>query len=415
MPKPDRTGEVRVGVFVGYFVPAYRAGGPIRSVSAITAARDSDITYTVFTCDRDAGDAEPFPVARSGEVVEFRRRHVMYVDISRRLAYLRAMRRFVRLGHDVYYFNSLWNREFTLVPLTLMCLGLVGRRPVLLAPRGELLSGALALKTRRKRVGLLALRFLLARLGATIHCTSTDEMDSIRRWLPGRPVELVSVAFEPEECVDAKQPGETAAPSGALRVCFFSRIGPKKNLAGAIAAVGRVAEPVHLRVIGPVSDQAYYHHCQELVARLPRHVRVEFVGPVRHEDVAEALSWAQVFFLPTGGENFGHAIREAMAAGLCPVISDATPWTDLARQAGGVALFWSDTDGFAEHLSLLARISPQELRALRTRVLDAYQAWLGSQVSSVALMDELFARLTGRAVAPVVVAGGIGDRQVERA
>ncbi|MFE9691793.1 glycosyltransferase [Micromonospora sp. NPDC005806] len=400
---------------MGYFVPAYRAGGPIRSVSAITAARDSDITYTVFTRDRDAGDAEPFPVARSGEIVEFRRRHVMYVDLSRRLAYLRAMRRFMRLGHDVYYFNSLWNREFTMVPLTLMCLGLVARRPVLLAPRGELLSGALGLKTRRKRVGLLVLRLLLARLGATIHCTSTDEMDSIRRWLPGRPVELVSVAFEPEECLVAKQSGETAAPSGALRVCYFSRIGPKKNLAGTIAAVGRVAEPVHLRVIGPVSDRAYYHHCQELAARLPRHVRVEFVGSVRHEDVAEALSWAHVFFLPTSGENFGHAIREAMAAGLCPVISDATPWTDLARQAGGVALSWSDTDGFAAYLSLLARMSPQELRALRTRVLDAYQAWLGSQVSSGALMDDLFARLAGRAVAPMVAAGGIGERQTERA
>jgi len=57
-------------------------------------------------------------VARSGEVVEHRGRSVMYVDIH-----------------------------------------------VLLAPRGELLPGAFGLKTRRKRVGLVALRFLLARTG----------------------------------------------------------------------------------------------------------------------------------------------------------------------------------------------------------------------------------------------------------
>jgi glycosyltransferase involved in cell wall biosynthesis len=130
--------------------------------------------------------------------------------------------------------------------------------------------------------------------------------------------------------------------------------------------------------------------------------------------VAEALSWAQVFLLPTRGENFGHVIREAMAAGLCPVISDATPWTDVARHAGGVALPWSDTDAFAEYLSLLARMSPQGLRALRTKVLDVYQAWLAKQVSSVALMDELFARLAGRAVAPPVAAG-TGHRQAGRA
>jgi len=47
MRSPDRPG-VSVGVFISHFVPAYRAGGHIRSVSAITAPRDSDTTYAVF-------------------------------------------------------------------------------------------------------------------------------------------------------------------------------------------------------------------------------------------------------------------------------------------------------------------------------------------------------------------------------
>ena len=413
MRNPDRPG-VSVGVFISHFVPAYRAGGHIRSVSAITAPRDSDTTYAVFTGDRDAGDAEPFAVARSGEVVEFQGRRVLYVNTFKPLAYIRAIRRFAALGHDVYYLNSLWNRAFTMVPLMLMCLRVVPRRPVLLAPRGELLSGAFGLKTRRKRAGLVALRFLLATVGATIHCTSTEEVDSVTRWLPGRPLELVPDAFDPEERFGAQPPGKAAAPSGGLRVCFFSRIDAKKNLAGAIASLGQVAEPLFLRVIGPVSDDAYYRHCRELAARLPRHVRVEFSGPVPPEDVSGALSWAHVFFLPTMGENFGHAIREAMAAGLCPVISDATPWTELARAAGGIALPWPDTEGFSRYLSLLARKSPEELRALRAKVLDAYRGWVSGQVPSVALMDELFACLAGKATAVPVAASAAGDTRAER-
>jgi glycosyltransferase involved in cell wall biosynthesis len=44
------------------------------------------------------------------------------------------------------------------------------------------------------------------------------------------------------------------------------------------------------------------------------------------------------FVLPTKGENFGHAIFEAMAVG-CPVlISDQTPWTNLEQKNAGFDL-----------------------------------------------------------------------------
>ncbi|MBY8874822.1 glycosyltransferase [Micromonospora sp. PLK6-60] len=311
--------KVRVGVFVGHFIPAYRSGGPIRSLAAITADRDSGVSYAVFTRDRDAGDRQPFALARPRELVEVRGRRAMYVDIERPVAYLRALYRFGRYGHDVYYFNSLWNRPFTLVPLALIYLGLIARRPVLLAPRGELLSGALGRKSRRKRVGLLLMRSLLTRLGVTLHCTSAAEVDGARRLLPGVPVELIPDAFDADESTAAESPSE-AAPVTGLRVCYFSRIHPHKNLAGAISALGEVPDPVHLRVIGPVIDDGYHQHCRALAAGLPAHIRVEFVGSIPHEETAAALSWGHVLLLPTKGENFGHAIREGMAAGLCPVL-----------------------------------------------------------------------------------------------
>ncbi|MBY8874823.1 glycosyltransferase [Micromonospora sp. PLK6-60] len=404
MQNQDRPDGVRVGVFVGHFLPAYRAGGPVRSLSAITAPRDSGVTYVAFTRDRDYGDSAPFAGARAGEVVRFHERNVMYVDIARPAAYLRALRRFTRIDHDVYYFNSAWNRPFTLVPLALISLGVIARRPVLLAPRGELMRGALDFKGWRKRAGLLVLRVLLARVGATIHCTSEEEAASVRKHLPGRPIELVADAFEAEDRLPAPQP-DAPTPSDTLRVCFFSRIDRKKNLTGVLAAMAQVTEPVHLRVIGPASDQAYEQRCRDMAAKLPGHIRVEFMGPVPHEQAADALSWAHVFFFPTKAENFGHVVREAMAAGLCPVISDTTPWTDLARRAGGVALPWADTNGFARHLSVLARTPSEELGSLRAKVLDTYRSWAASQVPSPVLMDRLFERLAREpAAAPGVVA-----------
>ena len=54
--------------------------------------------------------------------------------------------------------------------------------------------------------------------------------------------------------------------------------------------------------------------------------------------VEESLQASHLFALLTLGENFGHAIGEALRAG-CPVlISDQTPWTDVVATGAGVVL-----------------------------------------------------------------------------
>ncbi len=58
-------------------------------------------------------------------------------------------------------------------------------------------------------------------------------------------------------------------------------------------------------------------------------------GPLPPDRVAEALRANHLLFLPTRSENFGHVILEALAAG-CPVLlSDRTPWRNLARAGVG--------------------------------------------------------------------------------
>ncbi len=69
-----------------------------------------------------------------------------------------------------------------------------------------------------------------------------------------------------------------------------------------------------------------------MLASLPENVQVEYRGNLPNERVAETLFGYDFFFLPTLGENFGHAIFESFSAG-CPVlISDQTPWRNLAEQ-----------------------------------------------------------------------------------
>ncbi|MCB8933280.1 MAG: glycosyltransferase, partial [Chthonomonadaceae bacterium] len=59
-----------------------------------------------------------------------------------------------------------------------------------------------------------------------------------------------------------------------------------------------------------------------------------------------ALQAYDAFFMPTHGENFGHAIWEALAAGLPVVISDKTAWRGLEAAGAGWDLPLSDEAAF---------------------------------------------------------------------
>src|SRR4051794_28824213 len=50
----------RILVFVEYFVPGFKAGGPLRSVSNLLHALGAEFDFAVFTRDRDQGDRRPF-------------------------------------------------------------------------------------------------------------------------------------------------------------------------------------------------------------------------------------------------------------------------------------------------------------------------------------------------------------------
>ena len=55
---------------------------------------------------------------------------------------------------------------------------------------------------------------------------------------------------------------------------------------------------------------------------------------------SKRIARSDVFLLPTGGENFGHAIFEALSCGVPVLISDQTPWRGLeaiARRLGFAA------------------------------------------------------------------------------
>ena len=121
-----------------------------------------------------------------------------------------------------------------------------------------------------------------------------------------------------------------------LRAVFASRIATDEESAlppGGADALRRRHSSRHRRstrgsrLLGALPDAG--------AAAALRRSPSDTAGEAAHRDLQRRLSTYDVMILPTLGENFGHIIVEAWAAG-CPVlISDRTPWRQLTSQGLG--------------------------------------------------------------------------------
>lgn len=359
---------------VPYYLPGYRAGGPIRTVSAMVEGLDVEFRFRVLTSDRDEGDEAPYPEARPGEWVQQGRARVRYLAPEEQT--LAGLRR--ALGHlspDLLYLNSFYHPVFTFRLLLLRRLGALAQVPLLLAPRGHLSPGARAVKTWRKRAYIALVKLLGLVDDAVFHASDDLERREIREVFPDADVRVAPNMVPPLRGEGAGSagdaPGADAGPAppevpakepGRLKVIYLSRVAPKKNLAGLLEALRSVSGRVELSVVGPIGDETYWAHCRQLIDELPASVEVDARGAVPHRDVPAVLAEHHLFALPTRSENFGHVIREALQVGRPVLISDRTPWTGLEEAGAGWMCRLEDLSCFGGQLQAAVVMNQEEFR-----------------------------------------------------
>jgi glycosyltransferase involved in cell wall biosynthesis len=152
---------------------------------------------------------------------------------------------------------------------------------------------------------------------------------------------------------------------GSLRIVFLSRIAPKKNLDYLLSVLNKVDIAVDLSIYGPTEDPAYWSLCQGLIKALPIHIKVTYQGEVAHEHVAQTFAAHDVFIFPTRGENFGHVIYEALAAGTAVLLSDQTPWVPDSHGAVKV-LALENLDAWVSTVNQYPVFTGQDYAALRS-------------------------------------------------
>jgi glycosyltransferase involved in cell wall biosynthesis len=343
----------KILAFNRYFLPGYRAGGPIRTLSNMVFRLADVFDFNIVTQDRDAGEVRPYPEVFTDRWMQVGLAAVRY--LPKRKVSLRQLRRIVgELSPDIIYLNSFFDPIFTRRILLLRRLGQLGDTPVVLAPRGEFSPGALGLKAAKKRIYMWAARLSGLYDGLRWQASSPFEKADILRVLPFVSEKQVYVAPNLTSLARDRLRTRKLIEDRPLRICFLSRISQKKNLDFALRCLSQVKSRVTFTVYGPKEDLAYWLACEQIISELPSNVSVVYGGEIEHSQVHENLSRHDLFFFPTRGENYGHVIHEALGAGLPVLISDQTPWTDLEVFGVGWAYPLTKRELFAEQIDRVA-------------------------------------------------------------
>jgi glycosyltransferase involved in cell wall biosynthesis len=383
-------------IFIDWFLPGYKAGGPIRSYANLLDHFKNEYTFYIVTRDTDYTETQPY----KGITPNTWSRRDTNVHIWYCTAGFPSRSNFKKLitetPWDVLYINGIYSWKFSILPL------LIARRhrkgKIIVSVRGMLRQSAVNVKQGKKKVFLqLAKTFGLYK-GITLHATNDEEKQDIIENI-GPKVTVHVAPNLPRKTNHEWQPREKKP--GSLQLISVARIAPEKNTLYALEALYHFTnpspseasakegfnlqshgeEPVRHRrrvrrrrdtegvnfqpsafsfqLFGSIYNQSYWADCQKIIQSLPSEITVTYHGPLGSEEVPKKLAQSHFLFMPTRGENYGHVILESLSAGCPVIISDQTPWRNLHKKGIGWDIALDNKEAFLEAIETCLSMDQQ--------------------------------------------------------
>jgi glycosyltransferase involved in cell wall biosynthesis len=256
----------RVLTLVAYYLPGYKAGGPLRTIHNMVLRLSYDFEFLIISRDRDKGDTRSYSDVMIDDWNELDNAMVFYG--SKRILNLFGLKSLLRNTHyDIVYLNSFFDPILTFIPLLLRRFSLTPKVTYVIAPRGEFSTGAISLKVVKKRIYMQISKALGLYDGLHWQASSEFEAEDISREF-GIQAENIYIApdlpkmRQTENEVLSKP--QVRKP-GPLRIVFLSRISPIKNLAYLLRVLKDVTHTVDFTIYGPIENKDYWLMCERLI------------------------------------------------------------------------------------------------------------------------------------------------------
>lgn len=339
----------KIFITIPWFLPAVKAGGPIRSIANLVD-QYAGASFYIFT-----GNCELTGERLTGIVekkwVEFNAHtKVWYAPKSN--SKLQLVKEIEHLKPDVLFMTGLYSWRFTLTPL------IYGNvRNKIVSVRGMLHPGALNQKGWKKRWFLRVFKWMKFPQRIWFHATDEEEERFIKNVF-GKKARVCVAANLPTRFGEAPLPDKNP---GELKLITISLISPMKNLLKVLKALALVKSKISYNIYGAVKDKEYWDQCKTAIQSLPENVKVIYKGVISHSNVLSCLTENHLFIMPSESENFGHSLYEALSAGRPAITSYNTPWKDLKECRAGINLNPGDEKEIVRAIEFFSTMDEKEL------------------------------------------------------
>ncbi|WP_028134714.1 glycosyltransferase family 4 protein [Bradyrhizobium japonicum] len=343
----------RVLIIYRSFFPSLSHLGPATAIRNLLHNMSEDYDFHLVTLNYDFTSGVPMFETqlhreRMGTAT------VEYIPTG--IAGLRVLFDRVREDFDVVDIQCAFDPLVAIPTLILNRLGFLGNKRVFHTPHGIFMDVIMSASALKKRL-FCRLADLIDLYRGVIHLAgSPAEVHDIRRnHLRSQNVLMVSQFVEGGALRLTRREKQPAR----LRMAMVGRVTVQKNVTFALDIVRRLTVASSLDIFGEIDDSAYAKQCIEMVRAGTGQCDVTFKGNLPKDELFAQLADYDVLLHPTLGENFGHSIVEALSLGLPVVISDRSPWTDVAASNAGWALSLSAPNSFVEKLEAIHAMGPE--------------------------------------------------------
>lgn len=324
----------QIVIFIDWFLPGTKSGGPVRSYANLLDHFKDEFDFYVITRDTDYCEDIPYTTIQKNTWNTYNKSTQIYYISKEQLGVKKIKEILKSKPFDIALINGVYSWYFSILPLFLLKSYPIKK---IVSARGMLNSQAFSVQRKKKKIFLFLAKNLGLYKKAFFHATNEMEAKCIKKEV-GENTEILIAPNLPRMIVEEYQK-QITKQQGVLNLVSIARIseekGTLKALEGVLACVNSEFIQINFHLYGTLYDQQYWEQCKKVINALPNNVEVIYKGVLESDKVPSTIANYDFLLLPSEGENFGHAILEALSVGTPVIISDNTPWRNLEAKKIG--------------------------------------------------------------------------------
>lgn len=347
---------------IDWFLPGTNSGGPVRSYANMLDHLGQYHDFLIITRNTDYCSEDVYPSIISNSWNQLNEHTSVYYFSKDQLTFTNFKALLKATDFDIIYINGIYSWYFSILPLWFF----KNQNQLIVAARGMLNSQAFSVKKAKKVLFLRFANTFNLYKNVIFHATNQDEANQIAKRIA--IYKKIKIAPNLPRTIQNDK-GIRRKHSSVTHFVNIARISIEKGTLKMIQAFQHVKEPVKLDIYGQIYDEVYWKKCEGILETLPDHIQIQYKGVLPSDDVPKVLKLYDFFILLSEGENFGHAILEAMTAGCPVIISNNTPWKDLEEKKVGWDVPTQTQDHIIKTIHKASRMSD-----------DDYEEWSANAV-----------------------------------